>query len=290
MTAHGIINITACFGPLGGKGSPLFSLKRNGRSFGAFKRCNFKNRAIRQGLLPMARHQTQTFRRQGLIGCSTKILLRQGLAAGIIIFADLGMPGTRPFLHHMAQRKSRIGQIVKQCFQLWMKQRQPMLHALVTSGAGDGLIKRVRGVHAAKGFGIILAKVGDGLLLQQHFIGGVELESLQLLRRALCRRIKTSDALQRVSKEIQSHRLGGTRRKYVDQAPTHGKVAGVHHRAGAAIAIVGQENLQLVALHAGAGAGAETCILNHTARHDALQDCIDRGENKSLGFGFGQES
>ena len=58
-------------------------------------------------------------------------------------------------------------------------------------------------------------------------------------------RIEAPDRLECVTEEVEAHRPLGTWRIDVDDAPANGEIAGIDNRAGARIAIVLKEELQL---------------------------------------------
>ena len=68
----------------------------------------------------------------------------------------------------IVQRDGGVRQIVKQGFQFFVKERQPVFRALMFAPGADGLIKRIVGACRAKFQPVALAKTGNGSLVQNN--------------------------------------------------------------------------------------------------------------------------
>ena len=162
-----------------------------------------------------------------------------------------------------------------------MEQRQPMLHALIAPAVGDRFIERIVDVDAAEGRGIAGAETADGLgrSAALHWRDGASSACSVPVERCDLR-IEAADRFQRVAEEIEPHRMVGARRKDIDDAAAHREVAGIDHRAGAREAVLGEEGdaaRRVLTRWPGAAEKARRLAIS-LARHHALQDGIDRGE------------
>ena len=61
------------------------------------------------------------------------------------------------------EHERRVGEIVEQRVQLFVEQRQPVLHARIAAALADGLIERIVAARRAEGRDIALAEAADGL-------------------------------------------------------------------------------------------------------------------------------
>src|SRR2546427_4895170 len=108
-----------------------------------------------------------------------------------------------------------------------------MLHAgMAAALAYRGIDEIVRG-RRAKGFDIAEAETADGLAGELEFGNRNEIETSQLVGRALGLRIEAADGLECVAEEVESNRLGHAGCVEVDDAATHRIVAWLAHGGGA---------------------------------------------------------
>ncbi len=160
------------------------------------------------------------------------------------MIADLLLPVGEAVLDQMPDHGRRVGQIVEKRLQLFVEERQPMLHAGEAPALAHRLVERVVAEHGAEGGAIALAEAADRLLRQHRLARRDELEVLHLPRRALRRRIEGPDRLQRVAKEIETDRGRGAGREEIEDAAAHRVFADLAHGRGAVEAVGLQEAQQ----------------------------------------------
>ena len=118
-----------------------------------------------------------------------------------------------------------------------MEQRQPVLHAGMAPPLAHRVIHEVVGHRRAERLHISETEALDGFGRKLELRHRHEIERAQLVRGALALRIEAADRLQCVAEEIQPYRLGHARRVEIDDAATHGIVAGLAHGRGAREAV-----------------------------------------------------
>ena len=144
-----------------------------------------------------------------------------------------------------------------------------MLHALVARRCADRFIDRIAGP-ASERLQIGTPEPGDRILAQQHFAGGEQLEFPQLADRALGLGVKGAQGFYLIAEQVDPHRIVRPRRKQVDHAAAHRKIAGLDHCAGAGIAVGLQEPRQLRQVDHAAWFRGEAGLAHHFARRHAL--------------------
>ena len=153
-----------------------------------------------------------------------------------------------------------------------------MLHALMLAPGGDRLVERIVAPHRAEQLDIAGAEALARLLGQRRLAHGQQRDRIEAAERPLGLRIEGADRFQRVAEEIEAD---GTRarRIEIENAATHGILAGIGDGAGAAIADMLQPLDQLCHAHRVArGETLHGCGKELVRRH-ALQHGVDRGEH-----------
>ena len=130
--------------------------------------------------------------------------------------------------HLIVQRDRCARQIVKQGFQLFVEERQPMLQPLIFPPGRDRFVKRVIGSGSAKFNSVVLAEPGNRRLVKDHFGHRRQLDQVQLLGGALRGGIKPTRAIQDIPKKIKPNGTSLPRRKDVNDAAPNREIAGLH--------------------------------------------------------------
>lgn len=113
---------------------------------------------------------------------------------------------------------------------------------------------------------IILAEAADRIGRQRHLAHRVEIEGADLAGGALAGGIEAADAFQRVSEEIEAHRLFRPRHEDIEDAAAHGIFADFAHRRDAVEAVALQAAGNIVHTDLIARPSRECQALDHILR------------------------
>ena len=159
--------------------------------------------------------------------------MHQRLHARLVIVPDLVEAFARGVVGKRFEHDRRARHVIEDAIEPLVEQRQPMLHAgMAATLAYRGIDEIVRG-RRAKGFDIAETEAPDGLTGELEFGNRNEIETAQLVGRALGLRIETADGFERVAKKVEPDRLGHAGCVEVDDAATHRIVAWLAHGGGA---------------------------------------------------------
>ena len=103
-----------------------------------------RQRGIVEAFAPFRFGKIEPVRRQRLVGRPSSGLIL-GILARLVVIGDLHQPFVRGFVGQRLERKRRCRQVIEQCFQPRLEQRQPMLHAAVAAAFADGFIQNIVG-------------------------------------------------------------------------------------------------------------------------------------------------
>ena len=164
-----------------------------------------------------------------------------------------------------------------------------MLHAGKALAGADGAVERIVGGVATECLGIIEAEAADGVFGEQRFAHRDEGYRPDIARGALAFRIESANGFKLLTEKVKAQgRIAACRIK-VDQAPTDRILASFADRRHAEIAVVVSPGNELFAIDDATGGGGEGHGFNDIARHDALDQGIDGGEDDcALGAGIDQ--
>ena len=198
--------------------------------------------------------------------------------AGVEELRDGFQPGRHRRVRLMVEGDHRVGQIVEQGLEPVVEQRQPVLHADLPSPRGDRHIERVVADRAER-LAVPGAEAGDGIRIQEHLADRIEGHPFQLRLAQLCRRVEAPDALDDIAEQIEAHRRRRARREDVDDAAAERVLARLAHRAGAHVAVAGEEPGQRVEVERPTALHRERGILEGGARRHPLEGGIHRGQH-----------
>src|SRR5580693_6082140 len=97
----------------------------------------------------------------------------------------------------------------------------------------EGVLDRLRAESLAPG----TTETGNGGMVESDFRGGMEIQRSGRLAAALRLRVEAANALDGVAEQVDAHRCRLAGGEYVDDAAAQRIFAGIHHRAGAPVAI-----------------------------------------------------
>ncbi len=109
-------------------------------------------------------------------------------------------------LRKMLQCECRGREIVENCFQLVMKQRQPVLHSGMAPALTDCFVEQIVGSSCTEFADITRTEAADRFGDELKFGHWDQIERAQLLFTALRLRIKDANGFQRIAKKIQAYR------------------------------------------------------------------------------------
>jgi hypothetical protein len=153
-----------------------------------------------------------------------------------------------------------------------------VLNAGVALTGADGLVELILRCRGAEQGDIAAPKQLFGRRPEGHLAHRHQGEPLHDLGRALGLRIERLDVLQRVAEKIEPHRTGAPGRINVEDAAAHGVLAGFHDGAGALEAREIEAPDQLLHVEALARRDILERTANEVARRQALQHCVDGGD------------
>ena len=197
--------------------------------------------------------------------------------AGGVEIGDRLEPVVADLVGLMVEREPGAGQVVEQSLQLLVIERQPVLHADIAPAGTDRLVEQIIGAGGAKLLAVARAEAPDRGVVEQDLVDRTQCRHLDIAGGTLAQRIEAADALQRVAEEVETQRLGGTRRVEVDNAAADGEFAGFAHRVGTNVAVVAEEALQPVEPDPAARAQSQDAALEEAARRHPLDQGVDRG-------------
>ena len=162
-----------------------------------------------------------------------------------------------------------------------------MFHAGETAAFADGGIERIARARRAEQLDIGAAEAADGLRRQRHLAHRLERDRLAIADGELAGDIESADRFQRVAKEIEPQRLFGAGHVKVQNAAAHGEFADIAHGRHALEAGRTEPRDELVHLDLVAGFGHQALRRDCLDRRNALQDCVDGGEDdRAMRLGF----
>jgi len=184
----------------------------------------------------------------------------------------------------VVKRDPGAGQVVEQDLELFVIERQPMLHADIAAAGANRLVERVVGAGGAELLAVARAKTADRGIVEQYLADRAQRRRLvELAGRALGQGIEAANAFEHLAEEVEAQRLGCPRRIEVDNAAADGEFARFAHRVGADVPIVAEEALQPVEPDPPARAQAQDPTIEDAARGYALDQRVDRGQHDERG-------
>ena len=244
MVDHRLIDI-GMGGAFGGEVARTVDLEiEDGLAFGLMER---RDEVRGRGLQPFVPFLGRQVQRLGGQRAEAARLRGLGAFAVLIIVGDGIEPAARRRRDAIvAHHHCAVAQMVEQRRQLFLEQRQPMLHARHAPPFGHRLIERVARRRRAEGLAVAGAESLDRLLVEQSLGGGEEGEAIDPARRPLVRRVEGADAFDLVAEEVEAQRLFLAAGEQVDQAAAHGELALIVHRLSADIAVRLEQRRQLL--------------------------------------------
>ena len=247
-----------------------------------------QQRAERQHLIPVVAAEIQHRRRNRPI---RRLAVARDRFAGLGVVGDHLQPRFQHLVGLVIQADRGVGQIVEQVFHRRMEQRHPVLHARVAAARRRSTDRS--GPWPRPGRTGRASRCGSG---RSNSLPSGTSETGRRDRRfplagAALGRLGSKTRINSMVSPNRSRRTGSGSPdgKDVDDAAAHGVFAGLHHRAGAAVAVGLEEFGQLFRLHlavdgqvhAGAGEGG--------ARRDALHQGVDGGQDDARAGGLFQQ-
>ena len=282
VSAHRLIDIGPGFDALGCEIAALPAAHREDRRRSAV-RCleggEGEHRSVGEKFAPFLLREIERIGLQRLVGCGAEGFLVQRFAPRIMELGDLLETCAHRLIGRMVERDRHFAHMIEDGFELLVEERQPMLHALIAPAVGHRFIKGIIDVKAAEGGCVGRAEAPDRLGCEQHLACRMEHERAQCAGRALRLRIEAPHRLERIAEEIKPDRSFRTRGIDINDAAANGEVAGIDDGAGARIAILLEEELQLLGIDILSGCGGECRLGNDPALRQSLQHGIDAGEH-----------
>ena len=142
IIAHRLVNIDVFLLALGPEIAAMAAARIDSRTpfrnlIGGEAAC----RKAGQNAVPFIWRKIERLWRQRFIARRTTCRARRHIAPRGIVIGDLLKPACHRFLRHMIKGDNRrIGQIIEQAIELFMKQRQPMFHPLIFAPGTDRFI------------------------------------------------------------------------------------------------------------------------------------------------------
>ena len=193
---------------------------------------------------------------------------------------DLAEALLNSLIRHVIEADGGTGHIIKQCFKAWMKQRKPVLLALIAPPGADGLVQRIIACRTAKEFDVTFAEQRGGSFAERHFADRHQGKFLHRLGGALRLRIECFNAFQIIAKEIEPHRIDAPWRKQIENTTAHREIAWLHHRAGALKTIQPKSADKFGHIQALTRRNRFDGATNKGARRHPLQNRVDGCQNK----------
>ena len=146
----------------------------------------------------------EQFRPDRLIGRARRAALFPRLDARAVIICDLLAPFEKGFARLLVEIIGCIAGIIGKRFHLFVKERQPVLHARITLAGAYRAVKRIIRRVAAKRRRIIAAEAADGLLIEQRLAHGDQRDGLEIAGCALGFGVERPDGLELRPEEVEA--------------------------------------------------------------------------------------
>ena len=226
--------------------------------------------------------QIQKFGRNRFINRVHPVLLLQRMFAGFVLINHrLPTCNTRR-IRLIIKRNHCFWQVVKQRFQLFVKEGQPVVDTLMFAPCADGFIKRIIRSRSAKLNPVILTEPRDRRVIQYDLGHGCQFDHFQFFGGALSGRIKAAHTVQNIPEQIKPHRPAVSRRENINNATPNGIVARLHHRRRLGKAHTHQKPAQCAFIDLEVHLRLEGRFFQDFARRYALGGRIQRGQQHEL--------
>ena len=211
--------------------------------------------------------------------------------AGLVVIGDAFLALLDGAGHRLVHADERAGAIIQQRVHAGVKQRQPMLHACIGAGIGNGFVERVFLADSAEQLAVLLTEALGGGGAELHLAHGEQHEGIQRVFGALGEGVETAQGLDFVAEQVDAHAFVVAGGNDVDGAAAHGEFAGFHGFSATAVALRGQERHQLFVVQLAADAQAEADLAHGAARREFLQYGARGGDDyaRAAAFGIGGE-
>ena len=226
--------------------------------FRAFERVESDHmRCSLQEALPLDLGQEHAVGRDRVIRRRTKRLPLQRFGARIMVVGDLLQTALAGIVRQRIERDDRASDIIEQRVEAIVKEREPMLHALMLLARRDGLVKRIVSGHGAEQLHVALPETASHVGRERHFAHGQEVNCLDAGFRTLRFGIEGTDRFQRIAEEVEADWLPARRIQIEDAAP-YSILPRIGYRAGTGVAGRHQPLHELAHVQDIAGAKAQT--------------------------------
>ena len=249
-------------------------------------RREFDHPAIRQRRLPFPIIQIQGAGLQGLIHHG---LLAHGFGipphrfSRVEIFLDGLRPLDPPLIRLVIERHHGPGHSVEQSFQTIMEQGQPMLGPGGAASVSHCLVQGVIFSGGAKLCRIPRLEPGNGPIVQDHFVGRVQRQTVRRPHRALGQGVKKAGSLQRLTEQIQPYGLGVADGEDIDNTAAHRVFTELAHGADPLVAVPVQISQQSIQFQGAPHRGEEASTGKRLPGRNTLHSGVDCGEQNSRG-------
>ena len=247
------------------------------RAVGLGERREGEQRAAGQHRVPAGAVEIQPVRRQRPV--RHLAVARHQPARGVVV-GDHLEPRRQHLVRLMVEADRGAGQVVEQRLHPLVEQRHPVLHAGMAPAVARSTDRSGRRPPAGRTVSRqperkrAIASGSSGTSETGRRIRRWRLSALRWVAGS-----KHADRLDRVAEQVEPHRIGLAGREDVDDAAAHGVFAGLHHRAGAAVAVGLQEAGELLRLHGAVGAQFQAGAGERRARRHALHQRVHRGQH-----------
>ncbi len=280
MLAQSIKNIDAFLLAFRRKTPALFhSQIDRGFAFGRCKRRKDTRLPVRQRSRPFFFIEVQGFWRERFETGAFNALHLQGGFACVVIVGDQVQARGPCVMYQLVQRHHGARQIVKQCVEVIVEQRQPVFHAKMFTAFTHRFVKRIRVGDRTKRGDITCSKPSDRFTVQMNFAGRHEINAVALANGQLVLGIECANAVQGVAKHVQTKRIVAIGRIEINDPTPYRVFARLAHSAGAVIPVDGEISRQPIQIDAVAHLGGPHTLLQQRVRRHSLKGCIDRGEH-----------
>jgi hypothetical protein len=177
------------------------------------------------------------------------------------------------------QAHGGAGQVVEQRLHMVVEQTGPMLHARMPPPRADRGIERVFRRRIAEELAVCCPEALDRGLIEKDLAHRAQCQPVQRGAAALRPGVEPADALDLVAEEVEPHRLALPGRKQVQDAAAHGVFAGLHHGAGAVVAVGIKEARDVLDIRPPALAQQQRRALEGRARRHLLHQGVHRGQH-----------
>ncbi len=157
-------------------------------------------------IVPVLAVEKHGVRRHRLIRRRAKALAFEAVDTRLIVLLDLAEALLDRFVRHVVEADAGAARIVEQRFELRMKERQPVLLALIAPAAAYRFIERIIPRRAAEQFDVARAEQRRRAVSERHFRDRHQREFLHRFGGTLCLRVERLDALKLVAEK--SSRIG----------------------------------------------------------------------------------